>query len=134
MTRALIIVLFLSVLVSSSRIYRPSYPPPLAHPVAFVPPSILWGIVAAESDGDPRAMSKDGRDHNLFQIRDPEQYVWEMSTHRLTTTKLVIRRLVAARRILGSWDMAITSHRWGIRGAQEHGVDAWYVARVRGEL
>ena len=120
------------ILTSASFAYRPSHPQALAHPVALVPSSILWGIARAESDFNPRAVSPDGRDLGMFQLRS--NCAWECDPFDpIQATKMAEKILSRNRAELGSWNMAITGYRWGIRGARAHGVDKAYVRKVIGE-
>jgi hypothetical protein len=122
-----------AVLSSGSRLYCPSHPHALAHPVAQVPPSILWGVAHAESDFNPLAVSPDGRDRGMFQLRDGCTDVRD--PFDVAEAAHVAAGILARDRAeLGSWPLAMTAFRWGRRGARAHGVDWEYVQRVQGGL
>ena len=132
MTRLLPFAIALAVLTLSGRVYIPSHPRALAHPHALVPPSILWGVAAAESDGDPRALSHDGRDRGLFQLRrDFDEYRGVVDPFDpLEAMGHAQRILWADYRALGRWDKAITAYAHGRTWTRIHGVDREYVRRV----
>jgi soluble lytic murein transglycosylase-like protein len=132
--KLLLIVLLLAVLTSGARLYRPSHPRALAHPVVAVPLSLLWGIARAESGFDPLAVSPDGRDRGMFQLRrdfDEARGVID-PFDPVESVGHAVRILEDARARLGSWDLAVAAYRQGVRGVRRDGATRWYVARVRG--
>lgn len=97
-----------------------------------VPPPILAGIARAESDFTPGAVSPDGHDRGMFQLRDlydaqrgvvdpfdPE----EAAVH-------AARILRDGYEYFGDWERAVAAYRQGVGGVLEHGVGWWYVRRV----
>lgn len=126
-------ITMIAALTFSARVYRPSHPAPLAHPVALVPASILWGVAAAESGLDPLAVSPDGRDRGMFQLRrDYDEARGVIDPFDPVEALGHARRILAADYLaLGSWDAALTAYRHGRAGYLAHGVDAEYVSKVR---
>jgi hypothetical protein len=138
--KLLLIVLLLAVLTSGARLYRPSHPRALAHPVALVPPSLLWGHGFAESSLRADPPHPDPLDVGMFGLRETAEIhaeraakwgeydarnpvqAWHIAAH-------VIADNLAA---FDSLDMATTAYKWGPTGARSRGVDREYVERVRG--
>lgn len=130
MKRAIIPLLLFIILTSSSRIYRPSHPPPLAHSRCEVPLCILWGVAKAESDYYRWAVSADGQDMGMFQLRakyykgiDPFDVVCAEEEAQST--------LMRNYRVLRSWPRALTAYHCGINFEKRtKWVDKEYVKRV----
>lgn len=135
MDAARVAIIVFALALTSGRVYRPSGRYPLLHPVVPVSPKILWGIARAESAFDPLAVSPDGRDRGMFQLRrdfDSERGV-DNPYNPVEAVHHAIRILEADMDALGSTDLALTAYRRGRAGARRHGVDREYVARVKGE-
>jgi soluble lytic murein transglycosylase-like protein len=132
----LLLGLSIAALTFSARDFQPWRPKALPHPEQIVPPSILWGIARAESAFQPKAISLDGRDRGMFQLRmdydrsrgvvDPYDPV-EAVGH-------AVRILEANMDELGSWRLAIAAYKQGVRGVRENGPDRRYIDRVLGVL
>lgn len=98
-----------------------------------VPVHILAGIAAAESDWTPGAVSRDGRDRGMFQLRDTYDRARGVRDpfDPVESAGHAARILRADYVALGSWDLAIAAYRQGAGGVLRHGVGWWYVRRVR---
>jgi hypothetical protein len=131
-----LVVLALAILASGSSAWRPSHPEAISRQGALVPPSILWGIAATESDFRAGVSSPDGRDRGMFQLRrdfDAERGVVN-PFDPVESAGHAARILAADFAALKCWDMAITAYKWGRTGAQKHGVDRAYVTKVTDAL
>ena len=134
MKPALFLAFALAALTFSARIYRPSHPPPLAHPVAMIAIQAFWGIPVAESHFDADAVSPDGMDRGMWQYRktyDAERGLVN-PFDPLESTRLAAREFRAHFAALGSVELAVTAHHAGLAGARRNGVDWEYIARTRG--
>ena len=124
-----LIALFI-ILASGSRVYRPSHPSSLAHPV-YMQPSLVWGHALAESSMNPDAISKDGHDRGMFQFRDTYD-----AERGIKDPFNPVESVGHARDILLDnlaelpLPLAITAYKWGKAGARAHGIDQEYVAKV----
>ena len=123
--------LALAAISFSGRLYFPSHPHALAHPAAQVPPRILWDIARVESDWHRYAISPDGQDLGLFQLRGRYHRGVDLFDP-VAATREARATLAYNRKVLGTWDRAITAYHRGIAWTQAHGVDREYVALVRG--
>ena len=133
MKPAIACALILAALTFSARIYRPSHPPPLAHPVAMIAPTAFWGIALAESSFKADAVSPDGMDRGLFQYRktyDAERGLVN-PFDPLESTRLAAREFREHFAELGSVELAITAHKRGLGGTKRNGIDRDYVAKVQ---
>lgn len=129
-----ILALALSALTYSGSLYISIRPHAFARPPQLVPPSILWGVAAAESSLQHDAISPDGRDRGIFQLRrdyDAERGVVD-PFDPVESTRHASRILAENFAQLKTWRRAIAAYRQGVRGVRENGVDQWYVDRVLG--
>ena len=128
----------LALLTFSARVYIPSRPQALAHPVQIVQPSILWGHAFAESDFEPAPKHINPIDKGMFGLHETAEIhaerarkwgeydplnpvqAWRIAAH------IMAENLAA----FDSLEMGVTAYRWGQGGARLHGVDKIYVARV----
>lgn len=131
--KAAIVAMLIAAMTLSGREYRPSHPPPLGHHLPKVPPKILWGVAFAESSFDPLAISRDGFDCGLFQLR--AHYNIERGVANafdpVEATRHAEKILAQGIAELGL-DGGIASYRQGIRGVRRFGIERWYVDRVKG--
>ena len=103
-----------------------------------VPPEILLGVAMAESSMRPDAVSADGLDRGMFQLRSiydaerAEKWGAFDAFDPLSSARIAALILREDYSRLGSWDLAIASYRQGVRGVRRRGPDRWYVDRVRG--
>lgn len=94
--------------------------------------SLLAGLARTESGFDPTAISLDGHDRGMFQlrdkydvergIRDPFDYVESVNQ--------AAKLLFGHYKYFGDWTLAIAAYRQGRRGVENYGPDMWYVNRV----
>ena len=134
MKPALFLALALAALTFSARVYRPSHPPPLAHPVAMIAVQAFWGIPVAESHFNADAVSPDGMDRGMWQYRktyDAERGLVN-PFDPVESTRLAAKEFRRHFAALGSIDLAITAHRRGFAWTKRHGIDREYIARTRG--
>ena len=123
-------------LTLQSKVYIPSHPPPLRHGHSFVPAYILWGIARTESDFTELAVSKDGLDLGMFQLRS--KFHWERDRRyghfnpfdAMDSTRVAIGILTDAYHIFHSWPLAITAFHRGVGWTKLHNVDILYVKKV----
>jgi membrane-bound lytic murein transglycosylase MltF len=126
-------VIILGILCSGSKIYIPSKPPNLKHQLNKVSPKILWGLALNESNMNPNAISKDGMDRGLFQLRkiydklrgvinpfDPVE-----STHHAIT---ILQNNYS---IFHNTPKMLAAYRQGIGGVQKNGIDHGSKAYVK---
>lgn len=98
-----------------------------------VPPDILAGVARAESGFTPRAVSPDGHDRGMFQLRDRYDAARGVRDpfDPVESAGHAARILREGYDELGDWDLAIAAYRQGAAGVRAHGVGWWYVRRVK---
>jgi len=105
-----------------------------------VPPDILVGVAFAESSFDRWAVSADGLDLGMFQLRSlyarERAEKWgefdafdPSSSARIAA--LILRENYAR---FGTWEKAVASYNQGVRGVRVRGVRAAYVSKVFGGI
>lgn len=134
MKRLLFAIFVLASFSLSAKVYRPSHPKALPHPVAMIALDAFWGIAKAESDFRADAVSPDGMDRGLWQFRKTYDAGRGLKNpfDPVESTRLAAKEFRRNFAILGSVDLAVTAHRRGLAGAMKHGIDREYIARTRG--
>jgi len=107
---------------------------PLVHPVINLPLFAFWGIAATESDFDPLAISKDGADLGMWQLRS--FYNRERGIKNpfdpIESTRWAAKNFGKNMAYFGNVDKAISAHLRGRAWVKRHGIDREYLRRVRG--
>lgn len=107
----------------------------------IVPADLLRAIASAESDERDDAVGDGGLSRSRFQLYEKYhayraarygEYDVNDPAQAGRIAALYIQETMRA--FPGDEAMQITAYRWGIAGARRHGVDEWYVARVRGRI
>jgi soluble lytic murein transglycosylase-like protein len=130
--------LTLLAVLSQCKVYIPSHPPPMHRRASLVPPSVLWAIAEVESDCTELAVSRDGLDLGMFQLRSlfhgerARQYGAFNPFDAADSARIAGRILADAYRYFGDWPRAITSYNRGVGWTRRHGVDIIYLNKVRG--
>lgn len=117
----------------SPRIFRPSHPKPLAHPVINLPLEAFWGIAEAESSFNTFAIGPDGFDHGLWQVRsfyNQERGIVN-AFDPIETTRWAAKNFQKNLAYFRNIDKAITSHKRGRGWTDKKGIDRKYVKRVK---
>jgi hypothetical protein len=131
--RALFLLALFAALTSGAKIYRPSHPAALVHPAVALPLSDFWGIPGAESSWRWWAVSRDGHDRGLWQMRDlfdAERGIVN-PFDPIESTRAAVKLFTENFAYLGRVDLAVTAHKRGAGWARANGVDMEYLERVR---
>lgn len=137
MTRAYLISCALVALCSQCKVYIPSHPPPMHRRASLVPPRLLWAIAEVESDCTELAVSPDGLDCGMFQLRSMfhaervRQYGAFNPFDAADSAQIASRILLDNYRIFGDWPRAITAFHRGVGWTRRHGVDILYLKKVQ---
>lgn len=132
----MIAVVALILLSLQCRLYYPSHPPPMERRESQVPPSILWSIAMVESSMDRLAVSHDGLDHGMFQLRclfheeRARKYGAFDPFDAADSARIAVRILLDAHSRFRDWPRAITSFHRGVAWTRRHGVDTIYIRKV----
>jgi len=130
-----ILALLLAAISWSGRIYRPSHPMAVYRPVVNLPLAVFWGIAETESDFDPLAISKDGADLGMWQLRS--FYNRERGIKNpfdpVESTRWAAMNFGKNMAYFCNVDKAISSHLRGRAWVKRHGIDREYLRRVKGE-
>jgi len=120
----IILGLSLTACTLSGHIYIPSHPPQIRHYTYQVSPRILWGLAHAESDFDTYAISRDGHDKGMFQLRDTYNKLrnvknpYDPVESARHASRILLDNLIECKTTV----RALAAYRQGTNGVKKHGI------------
>jgi hypothetical protein len=133
----LIAIIILLALTSQCKVYIPSHPPPMHRRASLVPPRVLWAIAEVESDCTELAVSRDGLDCGMFQLRSlfhserSNKYGKFNPFDACDSARIASLILFDAYKRFHNWPMAITAFHRGVKWTKTYGIDILYVKKVQ---
>ncbi len=129
------LILAFGILCSSAKIYIPSHPKSIARQSYALSPNVLWNLAKNESNFNPNALSPDGHDRGMFQLRDTYNKIRGIQNpfDPVESYQHATKILLANFKTFKSYKLMLAAYRQGVQGVKDHGIDPisrLYVNRI----